>query len=84
MRFEVDAIGERETYIYCYPVEPTEDTFAITERAGNIVTDALVDAGVSLLRHGRVNEQPLVQRNGPVRSRPAMRRSKRPESLLQT
>ena len=46
MRFEVGAISERETYIYCYPVEPTEDTFAITERAGNIVTDALVDAGL--------------------------------------
>ena len=46
MRFEIDPLSERETYIFCYPAEPTEDTFAITERAGNIVTDALVDSNL--------------------------------------
>ena len=47
MTFEVDPRNERETYIYCYPVEPTEDTYDITKRAGNIVTDAVVDSGLS-------------------------------------
>jgi hypothetical protein len=45
MRFEIESISDSEAYIYCYPTEPTEDTYEITKRAGNIVTDALVDDG---------------------------------------
>jgi hypothetical protein len=47
MTFKVDPVNEREIYIYCYPSEPTRDTWEITTRAGNIVTDALLDAGLS-------------------------------------
>jgi hypothetical protein len=47
MRFEVEPFSDHETSIYCYPAEPTEDTDAITQRAGNIVTDALVDSGLA-------------------------------------
>ncbi len=46
MRFEVEPLDERETYVYCYPAEPLENTFDIIERAGNIVTDALVDSNL--------------------------------------
>ena len=46
MRFDVQIFDDRTTFIYCYPAEPTEDTFAITERAGNIATDALVDSNL--------------------------------------
>jgi hypothetical protein len=45
MEFEVDHVDERETFVYCYPRVPMEGTYAVTERAGNIVTDALVDDG---------------------------------------
>ena len=45
MSFEVDHVNEHETYVYCYPAVPTDDTYEMTKRAGNIVLNALLNDG---------------------------------------
>jgi hypothetical protein len=48
MSFEVEHISDHETYVYCNPAVPTDDTYEITKRAGNIVVDALVNSGYQI------------------------------------
>ena len=48
LRFETDFIDPQEVYLYFRFDEPREETYSVTKRAGNIATDALVDAGYSI------------------------------------